>query len=52
MGRKSHRHYEKLRIAPQSKRLVFSDGLNLDTALALYHRFADRIQCGFGIAPA
>jgi nicotinate phosphoribosyltransferase len=48
-GEKALNHYAKLRIDPQSKRLVFSDGLNLDTALALYHRFADRIQCGFGI---
>ena len=48
-GEKAIAHYDKLRIAPQSKRLVFSDGLDLDTALALYHRFADRIQCGFGI---
>ena len=48
-GEKALAHYAKLRIDPQSKRLVFSDGLNLDTALALYHRFADRIQCGFGI---
>ncbi|MCY0699176.1 nicotinate phosphoribosyltransferase, partial [Klebsiella pneumoniae] len=39
----------KLRIDPQAKRLVFSDGLDLDTALALYQRFADRIQLGFGI---
>ena len=48
-GEKAIAHYEKLRIPPQSKRLVFSDGLDLDTALALYHRFADRIQCGFGV---
>lgn len=48
-GEKAIAHYDRLRIAPQSKRLVFSDGLDLDTALALYHRFADRIQCGFGI---
>lgn len=48
-GEKAIAHYEKLRIPPQSKRLVFSDGLDLDTALTLYHRFADRIQCGFGI---
>ena len=48
-GEKALAHYAKLRIDPQNKRLVFSDGLNLDTALALYHRFADRIQCGFGI---
>ncbi|QXZ09846.1 nicotinate phosphoribosyltransferase [Comamonas sp. Y33R10-2] len=48
-GEKAIAHYEKLRIPPQSKRLVFSDGLDLDMALALYHRFADRIQCGFGV---
>lgn len=48
-GEKALTHYAQLRIDPQNKRLVFSDGLNLDTALALYHRFADRIQCGFGI---
>lgn len=48
-GEKALAHYAQLRIDPQNKRLVFSDGLNLDTALALYHRFADRIQCGFGI---
>ncbi|MEG0199478.1 MAG: nicotinate phosphoribosyltransferase, partial [Comamonas sp.] len=48
-GEKALAHYAKLRIDPQNKRLVFSDGLDLDMALALYHRFADRIQCGFGI---
>ena len=48
-GEKALTHYAKLRIDPQNKRLVFSDGLDLDTALSLYHRFADRIQCGFGI---
>ncbi|MEG2880556.1 MAG: nicotinate phosphoribosyltransferase, partial [Comamonas sp.] len=40
---------QRLRIDTHSKRLVFSDGLNLDSALQLYHRFADRIQLGFGI---
>ena len=48
-GEKALTHYAKLRIDPQNKRLVFSDGLDLDTALSLYNRFADRIQCGFGI---
>ena len=48
-GEKALAHYEKLRIDPHTKRLVFSDGLDLDTALALYQRFANRIQCGFGI---
>lgn len=42
-------HYEKLRIDAHTKRLVFSDALNVDKALALYHHFADRTQCGFGI---
>ncbi|GGH51765.1 nicotinate phosphoribosyltransferase [Comamonas phosphati] len=48
-GEKALAHYARLRIDPQNKRLVFSDGLDLDAALALYHRFAERIQCGFGI---
>lgn len=42
-------HYQKLRIDPHSKRLVFSDGLNIATAIDLYRQFADRIQLGFGI---
>lgn len=48
-GEKALAHYLRLRIDTHSKRLVFSDGLNLDSALALYQRFADRIQLGFGI---
>ena len=48
-GEKALAHYAKLRINANSKRLVFSDGLTLDAALALYQHFADRIQCGFGI---
>jgi nicotinate phosphoribosyltransferase len=42
-------HYERLRIDAHTKRLVFSDGLDVDKALALYRHFADRVQCGFGI---
>jgi nicotinate phosphoribosyltransferase len=42
-------HYAQLRIDPHTKRLVFSDGLDVDKALALYRHFADRVQCGFGI---
>jgi nicotinate phosphoribosyltransferase len=48
-GEKALAHYEKLRINPHTKRLVFSDGLNLDKSLALYRHFADRTQLGFGI---
>jgi nicotinate phosphoribosyltransferase len=42
-------HYAKLRIDASTKRLVFSDGLDLPRALALYRHFADRTQLGFGI---
>ncbi len=48
-GEKALQHYAKLRIDPSSKRLVFSDGLNFDRALAIYDHFCDRIQLGFGI---
>ncbi|HEY0820928.1 MAG TPA: nicotinate phosphoribosyltransferase, partial [Rhizobacter sp.] len=39
----------KLRIDARTKRLVFSDGLDLPTAFQLYRHFADRTQTGFGI---
>lgn len=42
-------HYRQLRINPHTKRLVFSDGLNLEKALALWRYFAPHIQLGFGI---
>lgn len=48
-GEKALAHYEKLRIDAHTKRLVFSDGLDLPRALALYRHFADRTQLGFGI---
>ncbi|MBS0444938.1 MAG: nicotinate phosphoribosyltransferase [Proteobacteria bacterium] len=48
-GEKALAHYEKLRIDPRTKRLVFSDSLDFDRAFALYHHFADRTQLGFGI---
>jgi len=48
-GEKALAHYEKLRINTNTKRLVFSDGLKLDSAFALYRHFADRAQLGFGI---
>ncbi|MBV8605478.1 MAG: nicotinate phosphoribosyltransferase [Pelomonas sp.] len=48
-GEKALAHYEKLRINANTKRLVFSDGLKLETAFALYRHFADRTQLGFGI---
>jgi nicotinate phosphoribosyltransferase len=48
-GEKALAHYAKLRIDPHTKRLVFSDGLTVDRAIALYRHFADRVQLGFGI---
>jgi len=48
-GEKAITHYQQLRIDPNSKRLVFSDGLDLPTAIRIYDAFADRTQTGFGI---
>ena len=48
-GEKALAHYAKLRIDAHTKRLVFSDGLDLDKAFAIYRHFADRTQLGFGI---
>jgi len=48
-GEKAIAHYKKLRLDPATKRLVFSDGLDLPAAIALYRHFADRIMTGFGI---
>jgi nicotinate phosphoribosyltransferase len=48
-GEKALAHYAKLRLDAHTKRLVFSDALDLPRALALYHHFADRTMTGFGI---
>ena len=48
-GEKAIAHYQKLRIDPQTKRLVFSDWLNLPRAIELYRHFRDRIPTSFGI---
>ncbi len=48
-GEKALAHYAKLRIDPHTKRLVFSDGLDVPTAFRLYRHFGDRTQLGFGI---
>lgn len=48
-GEKALTHYAKLRIDSNTKRLVFSDGLDLPTAFSLYRHFADRVMTGFGI---
>ena len=48
-GEKALAHYARLRVDAHTKRLVFSDGLDLPTALQLYRTFAERTQTGFGI---
>ncbi len=48
-GEKALAHYARLRIDANAKRLVFSDGLDLQTAIRLYRAFANRTQTGFGI---
>ena len=48
-GEKALAHYKALRIDANTKRLTFSDGLDVPTMLALYQHFGDRCQVGFGI---
>jgi nicotinate phosphoribosyltransferase len=48
-GEKAIAHYRKLRIDPRTKRLVFSDGLDMPTAIKIYQALADRAPTGFGI---
>jgi nicotinate phosphoribosyltransferase len=48
-GEKAIAHYQKLRIDPRTKRLVFSDGLNLPKAIGIHRHFRDRIPSIFGI---
>ena len=42
-------HYAGLRIDAHSKRLTFSDSLDMPKAIALHRHFGDRVQTGFGI---
>ncbi|MEM1082460.1 MAG: nicotinate phosphoribosyltransferase, partial [Pseudomonadota bacterium] len=42
-------HYQHHRIDPNSKRLVFSDGLSIPRATAIWNQFRDRIAVSFGI---
>jgi nicotinate phosphoribosyltransferase len=48
-GEKALAHYARLKIDAHTKRLVFSDGLNVEKAFQLYDHFSDRIMTGFGI---
>jgi len=48
-GEQAIAHYRKLRIDPRTKRLVFSDALNLPRAFAIHRHFRDQIPSTFGI---
>jgi nicotinate phosphoribosyltransferase len=48
-GEQALAHYDKLRIDATTKRLVFSDGLNVPRAIALWQHFLGRTQTAFGI---
>ncbi len=48
-GEKALAHYARLRLDAQTKRLVFSDALDLPKALALHRHFGGRTMTGFGI---
>ena len=48
-GEKALAHYQALKVDARSKRLVWSDGLTLERALALWEHFSDRAMTGFGI---
>jgi len=48
-GEKLIAHYNKMRIDPRSKVMVFSDSLNVPLAIRLFEYFRGRSQTAFGI---
>ena len=48
-GEKLIAHYEKMRIDPRTKTMVFSDSLNIPLAMRLYEYFKGRVRTSFGI---
>jgi nicotinate phosphoribosyltransferase len=48
-GEKLIAHYQRMRIDPRTKTMVFSDSLNVPLAIQLFERFRGRMQTAFGI---
>jgi nicotinate phosphoribosyltransferase len=48
-GEKLIAHYQKMRIDPHTKTMVFSDSLNVPLAIRLHEYFKGRAQTSFGI---
>ncbi len=49
VGEKIIADYERRGIDPTEKRVLFTDGLDVERMLRLYEHFAGRIQIGFGV---
>ncbi|MFA5020998.1 MAG: nicotinate phosphoribosyltransferase [Patescibacteria group bacterium] len=47
-GEKAIKFYQNIGIDPKEKMVVFSDGLDVNTIIALWVRFHDRIKVSFG----
>jgi nicotinate phosphoribosyltransferase len=48
-GDKMIAHYQRMRIDPQSKTMIFSDSLNVPLAIRLFQYFRGRTHTAFGI---
>ena len=48
-GERMIAHFEKLRIDPKTKTLIFSDSLDFPRVVELYLRFSDRARLAFGV---
>ena len=48
-GERMIAHYDRLRIDPSTKTLIFSDSLDFPRVVELYLRFADRARLAFGV---
>ena len=48
-GEKLIAHYQKMRIDPRSKTMVFSDSLTVPLAIQLFEYFRGRMHTAFGI---
>jgi len=48
-GEKLIAHYQKMRIDPHTKTMVFSDSLNVPLAIRLFEHFRGRMHTAFGI---
>ena len=48
-GERLIEHYERNRVDPRTKTLIFSDQLDFPRAIEMYTRFKDRARIAFGI---